>query len=539
MRRARVRIHTVLWLAAAAAAALPTGAVAATPFNIGNGIRPSVAVDGAGNGYFVWLEQRGSNQVDPAQVHFCKVLAGTSTCAVSSQFTVPAGPSYLGDPSGNPQVFLGPDGQPTIITGCSGCFGGGSRTSQFVSSNGGTSFQPRPGYGTLGLIGGAYVTGRGEYDAAADAYFGIDDYGEFQRMPPTTVMTNPVALSPFSGGSLNEAAVSFAGSGATQTHVAAFGGSGIGAELRFKHHSNPSDVNTPGNWVGGDSSIGTTSHHVSLATGPSGIVLVSGRDNPTLIEARVFALAGKTFGAATTITSGAQGDGSIDSVDVYQAPNGRLHALWHVPSGGSVPAGARYATSADGVTWSAPQSIVADAKMFHAAVAGTADANKGWIVYGNDDLHDNAIRVATLDPLPAVVPPPPPPPPLPPPPPPPPAISPTYTGAAKAIAVSDRNASYSFSVPRGCVAPGQSFTATLKWKRKKRKGSVFVKVSRVDFYLESKRLAIDRTPPFSYRYTIVATQRRGSTIELRARAFTKVRRGKAPKKSLRATITVC
>ena len=38
---------------------------------------------------------------------------------------------------------------------------------------------------------------------------------------------------------------------------------------------------------------------------------------------------------------------------------------------------------------------------------------------------------------------------------------------------------------------------------------------------------------------VTASARRGSTIKLRARAFIKVKKGKAPKKSIRATIKVC
>ena len=94
-------------------------------------------------------------------------------------------------------------------------------------------------------------------------------------------------------------------------------------------------------------------------------------------------------------------------------------------------------------------------------------------------------------------------------------------------------------MPTACVQPGQTFTATLKWKRKKRKGSVLLKVARVDFYLGQDAAEDRPQAPFVYRYKIVATTRRGSTIQLRARAFTKVKRGRAPKKSLRAAIKIC
>jgi hypothetical protein len=68
---------------------------------------------------------------------------------------------------------------------------------------------------------------------------------------------------------------------------------------------------------------------------------------------------------------------------------------------------------------------------------------------------------------------------------------------------------------------------------------IVITVTRVDFYLGTKRIKIDRKAPFVYRYRVLVTQRSGSTIKLRARSSLKVKRGKAPTKSLRATIKVC
>lgn len=126
-----------------AAATVAAPAQAATPFNIGNGLRPSVTVDAAGNGYFAWLEKRASTMTDPGQIHFCKVLVGTTSCAVKSQFAAPSAGLFAGEAAGYPQVFLMANGQPTIFTNCRQCFGGGDRGSQFVSTNGGGSFVPR------------------------------------------------------------------------------------------------------------------------------------------------------------------------------------------------------------------------------------------------------------------------------------------------------------------------------------------------------------------------------------------------------------
>ena len=79
----------------------------------------------------------------------------------------------------------------------------------------------------------------------------------------------------------------------------------------------------------------------------------------------------------------------------------------------------------------------------------------------------------------------------------------------------------------------------LTWKRQKRKGNLFVKVRRADFYLGSRVIKVDTRVPFVHTYNVTVTQRPGSTIALRARAFIKVKRGKSPKKSIRAKVRVC
>jgi hypothetical protein len=89
------------------------------------------------------------------------------------------------------------------------------------------------------------------------------------------------------------------------------------------------------------------------------------------------------------------------------------------------------------------------------------------------------------------------------------------------------------------VRPGQQFRVTLSWRRQRRKGNLFVKVRRTDFYLGTTRRRIDTTVPFVYTFAVRVTQPRGSTIRLRARAFIKVRQGRSPKKSIFARVRVC
>ena len=73
--------------------------------------------------------------------------------------------------------------------------------------------------------------------------------------------------------------------------------------------------------------------------------------------------------------------------------------------------------------------------------------------------------------------------------------------------VSVRGGSVTLTGPRGCIRRGGTFVATLKWKRKKRKGNLFVKVRRTDFYIGTRRVKIDRRAPFRQTLRVRATSR--------------------------------
>ncbi len=97
----------------------------------------------------------------------------------------------------------------------------------------------------------------------------------------------------------------------------------------------------------------------------------------------------------------------------------------------------------------------------------------------------------------------------------------------------------SLTLPRACVRRGGVFKTTLRWKKVKRKGNVFVKINRTDFYVNAKRVRIDRRAPFAASFRIPFSAKAGSTIVVRARAYIKVKKGRAPKKSIRASVRIC
>lgn len=92
--------------------------------------------------------------------------------------------------------------------------------------------------------------------------------------------------------------------------------------------------------------------------------------------------------------------------------------------------------------------------------------------------------------------------------------------------------------PKTCVAAGGSFTATLAFKKSKKKGSKTVKVSSVDFYIDKTRVKVDKRAPFRQTLT-VRNLAAGSKHTLKARATIKVRSGKPPKKSVSTSFSVC
>ncbi|MEA2340711.1 MAG: hypothetical protein QOG11_788, partial [Solirubrobacteraceae bacterium] len=161
-------------------------------------------------------------------------------------------------------------------------------------------------------------------------------------------------------------------------------------------------------------------------------------------------------------------------------------------------------------TWSAPQTVATGDTFGFPRLAVNA-AGSGWAVWaGGAGIRAVPFRRATV-----------------------------YAGPQTSVTSTDSQATYKLGVPRGCVSPGQRFRVTLTWKRQKRKGNLFVKVRRADFYLQTKRLRADSTAPFAYTYDVKPSQRAGSAITLRAQAFIKVKHGASPKKSIRAKVRVC
>ena len=95
--------------------------------------------------------------------------------------------------------------------------------------------------------------------------------------------------------------------------------------------------------------------------------------------------------------------------------------------------------------------------------------------------------------------------------------------------------SITLGAPRACVAPGGSFTATLSFKRSTKKGTKKVKVTKVEFYIDGKKVKTDTKAPFRQTLT-VKKLKAGTKHTLKARATIKVKKGRSPKKSVSADV---
>jgi hypothetical protein len=92
--------------------------------------------------------------------------------------------------------------------------------------------------------------------------------------------------------------------------------------------------------------------------------------------------------------------------------------------------------------------------------------------------------------------------------------------------------------PKTCVPVGRTFSATLSFKKSRKKGTKTIKIKRVDFSIDKRRVKIDRRAPFRQKLSVVALSP-GTRHTLKARAYIKVHHGKTPKKSISTTFQVC
>jgi hypothetical protein len=197
--------------------------------------------------------------------------------------------------------------------------------------------------------------------------------------------------------------------------------------------------------------------------------------------------------------------------DLTEAPAGTVAGVWR--TNGSPKNRLRFSSSTDGSAFTT-QTILLGGDIFFDLDASIANDGKGFAVWRGDD---RTINMTSTDPV----------------------VDENAPPGTGTTIVEYPNGTITLGGVKGCVNPGGKTTVRLGFKRKKKKGNVWVKVFRVDFSQDGKLLKKVTKPPFKRTIKVKATQRKGSFIEVRARAFIKVHHGKTPKKSVRVRIPVC
>ena len=524
----------LLGLAAFVAALLfvAAPASAATPFTAGSGGEPSVAVGSDGTGHVAWMVSQTADS--SAGVGDCRVPAGGTACNKSVTLRFPDG--LDAHAAGQVKVFAPAPNKVVIVAACWNCPDITNRTYRFESTTNGDSFPDEPveigetlspeGHGlwledaqlfmevSAGKVKAAKLATPGEGVAYATGCI-CSYYPEVARVQGTNKLvaaTNDldfVKYGVYTGPSLLDPAV----------------------------------INNPVNWDKEKTLTDAEGNNsdTSLASGPNGVALTyrETQSTPDRVGFRRFDPATNTFGAASYVDGDDTFDNEPVEPDSFQDPAGRTHFVWRVSrDDGRL----RYrVTDTAGNHLSAAANIAVREAFSQPEVAAGADG-KGFAVWTPGSSGNTNIRVVPLEPTaePVVTPTPTPTPTPRPPVVTPPVIPPAYSGPTRTSTSSAPGGSTtSFSVPRSCVAPGATYKVRMGLKAKKRKGRVVVKLTRVDFFIGTRRVKTDRRAPFVQTLSVAVGTTSGTRINLRARGQIKIRTGKPRSKSMRATIRVC
>jgi hypothetical protein len=480
---------TSLALAALASAALAPAAQAGTPFTIGTGKDPHLVVEPAtGTMHAVWVDDP-----EAQTVRYCRVPRGATGCQITRDIPLALDSQSVDEP------FLLRQADGALLIVMTRYVGG--NTVLWRSTDAGNSWSaPQQLYkaqtGTdhtepvLGPVADAVTfadwnSGRSVFSAKLDGSQTATTQEANPETGGTGFLLYNFQIAPTGDGGLIAAADTL-------------------DQVGWWRMAPGADPSQSASWP--NPTILGPGQEVRVAGGPGGAYLLTKRRgvSPAVLDVRKWT--GGGFGAPVAV-SGAEGY----LPDLAVGPSGAVAAAWR--ENGS-PNTLKAALSTNGGTsFSTYQPTFDGNALFASLDIGLAQDTRGFAVWMGEN---KAIRAASLDPGGGA-----------------------YSGASADTTSAVPGADLLFGVPKGCVQPGQTFRVTLRWKRKKRKGNVFVKVNRTDFYIGSKVVKVDRKAPFVQTLTVTASAKRGSKITLRARAFIKVRKGKAPKKSVRTTIRVC
>lgn len=524
----------VLLCAALAALLVPAAAQAGTPFTVGQGSNPHVVMSNDGTtARAVWLDDVAE------QIHFCAIPRGETACSLERLIPYPAAATSVGPP-----FVINTPGAKVHIA--------------FQDQAAGNAFLLTSSNGGLNWNGGTKI-----YDPNAntgtDQLEPIFDFAGTELLFPSTNPDRYVYSAKTDATESGTTTVAkLANDGVTFLRDLQLAQDGVSQYVAIAHngdqmvywHSSGANPSLNASWP--NATVIGEGDDARLANNPGKapwMMATVGETGARRVEVRQWT--GSAFGAPKLL---ANEQGVINDIT---ANGSAVGAIWRHDA--SPDDRLRFSVSTDdGATFSAPVSITFEDSVMASMDLALAGDGKGFAIFeGSGDTGTGAkrmIKVANTDALPeptttptdgggTTKPPgsttPTTTTPVPPKPvftPNPPQALPVPVG--RRLTSSVAGATITVGLPQGCIPAGRPFVATLAFKKKKRKGNLFVKVTRTDFFIGSRRLKVDRKAPFR-QTLVIPNPQRGQSYAFRARAFIKVRRGKAPKKSIRSTLRVC
>jgi hypothetical protein len=501
---------------------VPSAAHAGTPFTIGEGNDPSVYTQpDTGTAHVVWQNESSSGYT------YCAIPRGATACASPKNLGTFTGSSvgtaYILRDTGNTLRIVAGEG----ITGTVHVI-----TSLDLGANWGawTKLYGGPGMPNMREALQPFIRGTEVV---------MPSFGSFVLSTPLNGTENAFnANADFDNGNPGDTGAMSYDTAAAPTpdgRVVLVGNDLATATFRLLN-APASDVNLEGSW-GPATGIAGPLDTTHLAAGSTGTYLFGSGAGVGGGVPEIRKWNGAGFDAPVTLDN----DTAYIN-DVTVGPTGLVAAIWRRNDPGAAGNRLKMATSGTGEPGSFTTATIGreDAIMGGMNVSLAGD-NAGWVTYeGQGSGATSRIRLVDT----SVVPDPPVPPattpvtpaptpakPLPKP------VTPKKT--TKTASVTSNGATISLGVPNTCIPSGKPFIATLSWKKQKRKGNKFVKITRTDFYIGSKRLKIDKKAPF--RQTLrIPSPKKGQTYKLKARAYIKVKKTKrVPKKSVTTTLKVC
>jgi hypothetical protein len=481
-----VRLFVAVLVCAALLVIDPTLAVAATPFTLGQGLAPAVAVGPDGAGLFAWSDAGSGNPL-----HYCKVPKGASSCSISKTFTPPENGS-----SNSNYVFVNGSTVQVVTGRCCD-----DLVLVYTSTDGGANFSGPVQIGSINIEAGL-AAGPG---AGFSGYY-FNPLQNFQFMSAAGPQQTAVAhlAAPFVALSAGTAVDK------GTTPVVVLGSDSATSLFRW---SGTGDVNDATTWIG-PTAISPAGNVVRVASGGSGPAMLLeqiGAGGSGRLVAMKFD--GTTFGSTATLQSGSP---AFPTISADQT--GRATVLWRFNDE------LRFSQTTNGTTWSSPVTLLSGGTepglTFNLRVATGSDGHgyAMWTRPVGGGAPDN-VRAMQLSPGGA-----------------------SSGGGEQTTSVDTGDQVITFFTPKQCQAPGAKVRVhvTSKTKQKLARGQGRSKILFVDFQLDGKTKLRDKKAAFRTKIDVKglkagSTHTLGANISLKQ--LTSAKRGF--KKTLKAKLTIC